>query len=125
MPNNTPPLLPIAVFICLSPFKIQILTKNFLLRDIVKTKLNLNVCKSFFLSSQSDVLKELWVPILKGLKPTGIVLLKTNSFKTLLGYSTNGHLVPLLASIKTRDYHYSLAASMLRTGWGRGESFFH
>ena len=47
-------------------------------------------------SAQSDVVKELWVPIMKGLKHPNIVLLETNSFKTLLGYATNGHLVPLL-----------------------------
>ena len=60
---------------------------------------------------------------MKGLKHPNIVLLETNSFKTFLGYATNGNLVPLLDEIKTRDYHYSLAASMLRTGWGRGEIF--
>ena len=31
---------------------------------------------------QSDVFKELWVPILKWLKHPNIVLLETNSFKT-------------------------------------------
>ena len=46
--------------------------------------------------AQYDVFKELWVPILKGLKHPNIVLLETNSFKTILGYATNGHLVPRL-----------------------------
>ena len=47
-------------------------------------------------SAQSDVFKELWVPILKGLKHPNIILLETYSIKTLLGYATKGHLVPLL-----------------------------
>ena len=47
-------------------------------------------------SAQSDVVKELWVLILKGLKHPNIVSLETNSFKTPLGYATNGHLVPML-----------------------------
>ena len=47
-------------------------------------------------SAQSDVFKELWVPILKGLKHPNIVLLETNSLKTLLDYATNGRLVSLL-----------------------------
>ena len=68
---------------------------------------NLHVFKSIFLKklAQSNVFKELCVRILKGLKHPNIVLLETNSFKTLLGYATNGHLVPLLNKIKTRDYH--------------------
>jgi hypothetical protein len=60
--------------------------------------LNLQVFKSIFFLNQlnlSDVFKELWVPILKGLKHQNIVLLETNSFKTLLGYAKNGHLVPV------------------------------
>ena len=36
-------------------------------------------------SAQSDVVKELWVLILKGLKHPNIVSLETNSFKTPLG----------------------------------------
>ena len=53
--------------------------------------------KVFFLkkSAQSDVFKELWVPVLKGLKNPNIVILETISFKTCLGSATNGHLVPL------------------------------
>jgi hypothetical protein len=47
-------------------------------------------------SAQSDVFKELSVPILKRLKHPNIILLETNFFKTLLGYATNGRLVPLL-----------------------------
>ena len=76
-------------------------------------------------SAQSNFYKELSVPILKRLKHPNIVLLETNFFKTLLGYATNSHLVPLLDSIKRRDYRCSLAASMLRTGWGRGKTFLH
>ena len=53
--------------------------------------------KYFFEKSvQSDVVKELWVPILKGLKHQKNLLLETNFFITLLGYATNGHPVPLL-----------------------------
>ena len=48
MPNNIPPLLPITVFICLSPFKIKILPQFFFLSDLVKTKLNLHVFKIVF-----------------------------------------------------------------------------
>ena len=47
-------------------------------------------------SAQSDVFKELSVPILNGLKHANIVLLETNSFKTILGNESNGHLVPQL-----------------------------
>jgi hypothetical protein len=55
--------------------------------------LNLHIFKSiFFKSAQSDVFKELWVPILKGLKHPNTVLLETISFKTLLGYATNVRL---------------------------------
>ena len=75
----------------------NILPQIFFLSNLVKTKLNLNVLKSIFFekSAISDVFKELWVLILKGLTHPDIVLLETNTFKTLLGYETNGHLVSL------------------------------
>ena len=46
----------VPVFICLSPFKIQILSQLFFLCDLVKNKLNLHVFKSSFFekSAQSD-----------------------------------------------------------------------
>ena len=81
------------------PFQNQNFASNFFLSNLVKTELNLHVFKSIFFvekSAQSDVFKELWVLILKGLKHPNIVLLETNSLKTLLGYATNDHLVPLL-----------------------------
>ena len=54
----------------------------------------IKVCK--LMSPQYDVIKELRVPILKGLKHPNIILLETNCFKTLLSYATNVHLVSLL-----------------------------
>ena len=52
-------------------------------------------------SAQSDIFKEMWVPILKGLKHPNSILLETNSFQNsaqvefFKGYATNGHIVPL------------------------------
>ena len=84
MPNNTTPLLHITVLKCLSPFKIQRLPHKFFLSDFVITKLNLLVLKVFYeKSAQSDVFKEVWVPILKGLKHPNNVLLKPTPLKTL------------------------------------------
>ena len=50
-------LLPITVFLCLSPFQIKILPQILFLSDLVKTKLNIHVFKwIFFLkSAQADV----------------------------------------------------------------------
>ena len=83
VPNNTPPpLLPITGFICFSPFKIPILPQFFFLSDLVKTKLNLHIFKCiFFKSAQSDVFKEMWVSILKGLKHPNIVYWKPTPLK--------------------------------------------
>ena len=65
------------MFGCFIPFKIQIFPKFFFLIDLVKTKY------FFEKSAQSDVFKELWVPILKGPTHPNIVLMETDSFKTL------------------------------------------
>ena len=82
MPNNTIPLLHKTVLKCLSPFKIQMLPHELFLSGFVKTKLNLHVLKVFYeKSALSLFFKEVWVPVLKGLKHPNPALLKTNSFK--------------------------------------------
>ena len=99
---------------------------------IGQTKLNLHIFKSiWWRTAQSDVSKDMWFPILKGLKHPNTVLLKINFFlklclsgTTFVGYATNGHLVSLW-DLKKKGLSVNTVSLYAQDRVGRGDSFVH